>query len=134
MVRDLAALARRARKQRFTIIVRRAVSSLPIEIQRMLDNVAIVVEEEPGPEHLEDTSQPEEGEEMFGLYQGIPRSERDSGYSIVAPDRITIFSGPLERACSNPAELVEQVRITVFHELGHHLGFDEDGLDAIGLT
>jgi predicted Zn-dependent protease with MMP-like domain len=134
MVRDPAALARRARKQRFNMLVRRAVSSLPIGVQQMLDNVAIVVEEEPGPQHFDDMPPAGEGDELFGLYQGIPRSERDSGYNIVAPDRITIFSGPLERACSTQTELVEQVRITVLHELGHHLGFDEDGLDALGLS
>lgn len=129
-----AALARRARNRRFTNIVRRAVSTLPVDVQRMLDNVAIVVQDEPGPEHLSDTEQNLEHEELFGLYQGIPRSERDSGYSMVTPDQITIFAGPLERACSDQAELIEQVRITLLHELGHHLGFDEDGLDAIGLS
>ena len=53
---------------------------------------------------------------------------------MVAPDQITIFMGPLERAYDSRLELEEQVRITVLHELGHHLGFDEDGLDAIGLA
>jgi len=134
MARNPAALARRARKQRFNILVRRALSALPIDVQSMLDNVAIVVEEEPGPEHLADLPAHDSRDELFGLYQGIPRTERDSGYNIVAPDRITLFSGPLERACSSQAELVEQVRITVLHELGHHLGFDEDGLAAMGLA
>ena len=100
----------------------------------MLDNVAILVENEPGPDHFDDLSEHPDGEEIFGLYQGIPRTERDSGYSLVTPDRITIFSGPLERACESQADLIEQVRITVLHELGHHLGLDEDGLDAIGLS
>jgi predicted Zn-dependent protease with MMP-like domain len=134
MTGNPAALARRARKQRFTNIVRRSVSSLPIDVQRMLDNVAIVVEDEPGPSHFDDLSEQADGDEVFGLYQGIPRTERDSGYTIVTPDRITIFAGPLERACETQAELIEQVRITVLHELGHHLGFDEGGLDAIGLS
>lgn len=134
MTGNPAALARRARNRRFSNIVRRSVSSLPIDIQRMLDNVAIVVQDEPGPEHLSDSDRNSEPEELFGLYQGIPRSERDSGYSMVTPDHITIFAGPLERACADQAELIEQVRITLLHELGHHLGFDEDGLDAIGLS
>ena len=134
MVRNPAELARRARKQRFIILVRRALSALPIDVQTMLDNIAIVVEEEPGPDHLAEMPPLEHGDELFGLYQGIPRTERDSGYNIVAPDRITLFSGPLERACTTQAELAEQVRITVLHELGHHLGFDEDGLAAMGLA
>ncbi len=127
-------LARRARKQRFYNIVRRSLASLPVEIQNMLDNVAIVIEDEPGPAHRDDIRAQSDDEEMFGLYQGIPRSDRDSGYSMVTPDQITIFAGPLERACRTQSELIEQVRITVLHELGHHLGFDEDGLDAMGLS
>jgi predicted Zn-dependent protease with MMP-like domain len=134
MTGNPAALARRARKHRFSILVRRAVSSLPLDVQRMLDNVAIVVEDEPGPEDFDDPTQYGEGDEIFGLYQGIPLTERDSGYTLVTPDRIAIFSGPLERACESQSELVEQVRITVLHELGHHLGYDEDGLDALGLA
>jgi predicted Zn-dependent protease with MMP-like domain len=134
MTGNPAALAHRARKLRFSNIVRRAVSSLPIDVQRMLNNVAIVVEEEPGPGDFDDSTQYGVGEEIFGLYQGIPLTERDSGYTIVTPDRIAIYAGPLERACESQAELVEQVRITLLHELGHHLGYDEDGLDALGLS
>jgi predicted Zn-dependent protease with MMP-like domain len=132
MAGNTAALARRARNQRFTMIVRRAVGSLPEELQSMLDNVAIVVEEEPTADHYDEASI-DDGE-LFGLYQGIPLTDRDSGYNLVAPDRIVIFAGPLERACRSRQELVDQVRITLLHELGHHFGFDEDGLDALGLA
>ncbi|HEV2067965.1 MAG TPA: metallopeptidase family protein, partial [Thermomicrobiales bacterium] len=73
-------------------------------------------------------------DDLFGLYQGIPRTERSSAYSMVTPDRITIFAGPLERACSSRLEFEEQIRITVLHEVGHHLGYDEAGLETLGLT
>lgn len=133
MVGNPAALARRARNQRFASIVRRAVADLPIEVQRMLDNVAIVVEEEPRPEHYEDSPVEDDGD-LFGLYQGIPLTERDSAYNLVTPDRIILFAGPLERSCATRQELVDQVRVTLLHEVGHHFGLDEDGLDALGLS
>ncbi len=133
MVRHALHVARKARQQRFHALVSRVVRELPADVQHLLDNVAIVVEEEPMLEHLDDAGL-EPGDELFGLYQGIPRTDRGSSYSIVAPDRIVIFLGPLERACETRLEFEEQLRITVLHELGHHLGFDEEGLDSIGLS
>ena len=98
----------------------------------MLERVAIVVEVEPSPDHLSDSiATPDD--DLFGLYQGIPLTDRDSTYSLVIPDRITIFVGPLDRSSTTRQELDEQIRITILHELGHHLGFDEDGLDSLGL-
>ena len=126
-------VARKARQQRFQAIVSRVVRELPPDVQGLLENVAVVVEEEPRPDHLDD-AEVEEGSELFGLYQGIPLTDRGSSYSLVTPDRIIIFTGPLERACSSRSEFEEQIRITVLHELGHHLGFDEDGLDMLGLS
>jgi len=133
MVRKAGNVARKARQQRFHALVSRVVRDLPEDVQRLLDNVAIVVEEEPRPEHFDDSDASHE-DELFGLYQGIPRTERSSAYSLVTPDRIIIFAGPLERACTSRQEFEDQIRITVLHELGHHLGFDEDGLDMIGLA
>jgi len=126
-------MARRARRQRFHSLVQHVVSSLSSEVQQLLDNVAIVVTEEPTKDQRNE-SELGNDDELFGLYQGIPQSSRGSGYSMVLPDRITIFMGPLERAYGSRVELEEQIRITVLHELGHHLGLDEDGLDAIGLS
>jgi predicted Zn-dependent protease with MMP-like domain len=125
--------ARRVRNKRFYLLVQHVVSSLPIHVKSLLENVAIVVEAEPSSDQRRDNHVARE-DDLFGLYQGIPQSERGSGYSMVLPDRITIFMGPLQRACRTQAVLEEQVRITVLHELGHHLGFDEDGLAAIGLS
>jgi predicted Zn-dependent protease with MMP-like domain len=114
-------------------MTQRVVDSLPPNIQTLLDDVAIVVQDEPDQFQLAEFDSDEEAD-LFGLYQGIPKIDRSSGHTMVLPDRITIFAGPLSRAFTSRVELEEEIRITVLHELGHHLGFDEDGLDALGLS
>ena len=113
----------------FYELVERALEGLPPELSALLDNVAIVVDEWP------DYSTPlvAEGPEdtLYGLYEGVPLTERGWGYSGVLPDKITIFRGPLERDFE-PDELEEQVRITVVHEIAHYFGFDEDRLEELG--
>lgn len=113
----------RSRRKRFELRVDRVVSGLHPEVKRALDNVAIVVHDKPE----------DETEELFGLYEGTPLSERTQAYSLVVPDRIILYQDALTEAFPDSAELDEQIRITVLHEIGHHLGFDEDGLDRIGL-
>jgi predicted Zn-dependent protease with MMP-like domain len=120
----------RLRRRRFETLVARALDALPPHIVAMLDNVEIVVEDEPTPEQR---GQNGGDDALFGLYEGIPLAARDSGYAMTLPDRIIIFRRPLERACRSPAEIAREVRITVLHELGPHLGFDEDRLEALGL-
>ncbi len=96
----------------------------------MLDNVDVVIEDEP-----RDTDQADgqsRSGELFGLYQGVPRTERDASYSMVLPDKITLFRHPLERSCRSSVELAREVRATVVHELGHHFGLDEDRLEDLG--
>lgn len=102
--------------------VRRALESLPPEIARAMANVEIVVEDE----------NPEDPD-LFGLYLGIPLTDRDSGYAGVLPDKIAIYRIPLQEEFGDePAVLEEEIRITVLHELGHHFGLDEDRLDELG--
>lgn len=96
----------------------------------MLRNVEIVVEDEPGPEHVEPGEDPGE---LFGLYEGTPLTGRSSGWGMVLPDKITIFRGPLVRAFPDDAELVRQIQVTLAHEIGHHVGLDEDRLEQLGL-
>lgn len=133
MVRTPRSLARKARYQRLHQAVTRVVRDLPDDIQQLLEGVAIVVEDEPTAEQLRESGL-EPDDELFGLYQGIPLTERGSSYSLVTPDCIIIFAGPLQRAFGSRREFDEQIRITVLHELGHHLGFDEGGLDTLGLS
>jgi predicted Zn-dependent protease with MMP-like domain len=95
----------------------------------MLSNVEIVIEDEPTPEQIGSF---EDGDELFGLYEGTPLTERGGGYSMALPDKITIFRRPLERACETPEEMANEVRITVIHELAHHFGIDEDRIEELG--
>ncbi len=108
----------------------------------MLDNVHVIVEDEPSREQLtlgggypEQSGAGADGDEdtLFGLYEGVPLSRRGGDYHLVPPDRITIFRGPLERAYSSPQAIAREVRVTVMHELGHHLGIEEDRLVDLGL-
>ena len=132
MPRDTLSMHRRARQKRYEIMVSRVVRSLSPQVQAMLARVAVVVEAEPASSHFLDSDVTPE-HDLFGLYQGIPMVDRDSAYSLAIPDRITIFVGPLARSSETRRDLDEQIRITILHELGHHLGLDEDGLESLGL-
>jgi predicted Zn-dependent protease with MMP-like domain len=102
--------------------VRRAVASLPADLRRAMSNVEIVVEGE-------DPDDPD----LYGLYHGIPLTERGSGYAGVLPDKISIYRIPLEEDFAGEPELLEdEIRITVIHEIGHHFGIEDDRLDELG--
>ena len=131
-----------ARRQRFERIVIRALDGLSPEVVAMLDNVEVIVEDEPTAEQLalgrgypepRASAGDDDEETLFGLYEGVPLTRRGSDYHLVPPDRITIFRGPLERAYRSPQAIAREVRVTVMHELGHHLGFEESGLESLGL-
>jgi len=117
------------RLRQFERIVARAINTLPPQVVAKLDNIEIVVEGEPTASQQSDPT-----ETLFGLYEGVPLTERDGGYSLVPPDKITIFRGPLEREYVDRAELLRQIRMTVLHELAHHFGIDDDRLDELGLA
>ena len=89
----------------------------------MMDNVVVLIEDEP----------PADDPELLGVYEGTPLTERDGWWAAGAlPDRVTIFKGPLERLCESPAELREEITITVIHEVAHHFGIDDDRLHELG--
>lgn len=111
----------------FEELVRRALGELPREFAERLENIAVVVEEEPDPDDLRAMGlDPEsDNDELFGLYQGVPLIERGSSYSEL-PDRIVIYRGPILRACETRQQVVHEVRDTVIHELGHYFGLDDE--------
>jgi predicted Zn-dependent protease with MMP-like domain len=108
--------------EEFDAAVGEALDGVPAELTRLMDNVAIFVEPEP----------PAEDPSLLGWYDGTPLTERDWSYGGVLPDRIVIFRGPLVRLCADRDELVEEVRITVVHEIAHHFGIDDDRLHDLG--
>ncbi len=106
----------------FEELVSVALDGIPAELASLMDNVVVLVEDEP----------PADGPPLLGLYDGVPLTERDSGYTFLGPDRIFVFRGPLTRMCETSEELVEEVRITVVHEIAHHFGIDDDHLHDLG--
>ena len=109
----------------FEELVAKALDDLPEQFADLLENVAVVVEEECDPEDLEAMGLDPDEEEIFGLYQGVSLAERDSYYSTL-PDRVVIYRGPILRACTSRREVIREVRDTVVHELGHHFGLDDE--------
>lgn len=109
----------------FEEYVKEAVDSLPEELKEELENIAILVEDEP-PEDWEEEMG--EGGDLLGLYQGVSKKDRGFWYGNVLPDTIFIYRGPLERMSRNREDLRENVRQTVVHEVGHYFGLDEDQL------
>jgi predicted Zn-dependent protease with MMP-like domain len=105
---------------RFEDLVGEALDSIPEALGRLMENVAVVVREG------------SEGSRLLGRYDGIPLTERDAAYTGVVPDRITIFRRPLLAMCATEDEVVEQIRITVIHEVAHHFGIDDDRLHELG--
>jgi predicted Zn-dependent protease with MMP-like domain len=115
----------------FERLVADALDSLPDAIIRMLDNVAVVVADEPTAHQLAKMRLAAD-EVLLGLYEGIPLTERTSGYGAVLPDKVTIFQRAIEAECDTEDELVEAVRHTVVHELAHHLGISDARLIELG--
>jgi predicted Zn-dependent protease with MMP-like domain len=115
-------------RREFIALVRQAYHRLPLNVQRALDNVDVSVEEWPGPEELELLE--EEGI-LFGLYTGVPLTERE-GMGPVLPDRIVIYRQPIMQNCSTNEEVVEEIRVTLWHEVGHYLGISEENLQRLG--
>jgi predicted Zn-dependent protease with MMP-like domain len=118
-------------REEFDELVIDALSTLPRQVLDRMENVAITVQEWPSRAQLEASNVPP-GSTLFGLYQGVPLTQRTSHYGMVAPDRITIFRGPLIRYYATPEAIAEQVRKTVVHEIAHHFGMGEAQIAALG--
>ncbi|MCX6560810.1 MAG: metallopeptidase family protein [Candidatus Aminicenantes bacterium] len=108
----------------FTRLVEESIDSLPQNFRKLLENVAVLVEDFPSPETMRDMGL-RSPYQLFGLYHGIPLDKRGSYYGNVPPDVVVIYQRPIESACATEAEIREQVRDTVIHEVGHFFGFGE---------
>src|ERR1700722_925470 len=107
--------------RRFDELVSDALDLIPPELAAAMDNVVVLV-----------ADRHEEDDELLGLYEGGALTERDSDYSGALPDTITIYRDTLLDVCESDEEVVEQVAITVIHEIAHHFGIDDDRLDELG--
>jgi len=107
----------------FEALVDTALDQIPDELASLVHNVVVLVEDEP-PE--------DEPDDLLGLYDGVALTERDATWAVQLPDRIFVFRNPLLDLCDTHEQLVEEVRITVVHEIAHHFGIDDRRLHELG--
>ncbi|MEU9454596.1 metallopeptidase family protein [Streptomyces sp. NPDC048277] len=106
----------------FEELVSEALDRIPPELTRVMDNVAVFVEDEPSADDPE----------LLGLYEGTPLTERGEWYAGVLPDRITIYMGPTLRYCETQEDVIHEVAVTVVHEVAHHFGIEDARLHELG--
>ncbi len=110
-------------EEEFREAVADALDQIPDELARLMTNVAVLVEDEPPPDEPE----------LLGIYEGTPLTEREGWWDAGSlPDRITIFKGPLERMSVDRDDLLDEVAVTVVHEIAHHFGVDDARLHELG--
>ena len=107
--------------EEFEVLVGEALDQIPEGLGRLMQNVVVLVED-----------RSPQGRNLLGLYHGVPLTERGTNYAGMLPDTITIYRLPILRVCATTEEVVEQVRITVVHEVAHHFGISDDRLDELG--
>ena len=108
-------------RERFEELVGDALDQIPPDLARLMDNVVVLVEDDPP-----------EGEDLLGLYEGLPLTERGDWYGGVLPDRITLYRKPILAECDTEDDVRDEVYTTVVHEIAHHFGIDDDRLDELG--
>lgn len=109
-------------EERFAELVEAAFASVPDELARLLDNVVLFIEDDA----------PSDDPDLLGLYDGIPLTERDSTYGGALPDRIFVYRHPTLAICDTEADVIDEVGITVVHEIAHHFGIEDDRLHELG--
>ncbi len=112
-------------EQEFEQFVEEAIENLPDQFANLLDNIAIVVEEEPSDDDLDIVEDADD--ELLGIYRGTPITRRTHDMMLM-PDQIAIFRGPILRVTHNRRDAIRQIRETVIHELGHYFGLDDDDM------
>lgn len=117
-------------RQRFEWLVARAVESLPEEFRTKLENIDVVVQEQPTPSQLAEAGL-KRAETLLGLYQGVPLTRRGGHYGMVVPDKITIFQKPIEARCKDDAEIKAEIMRVVQHEIAHHFGIGDTRLNQL---
>jgi predicted Zn-dependent protease with MMP-like domain len=118
------------RRALFERHVAEALASIPKRFRNAMQNIAIVIEDEPPPDLLEEMGI-EPPDTLLGLYQGTPLTERAWDYGNTLPDRVLIFQGPHEREAEDDEDLVVAIGETLIHEIGHYFGLSEEEIEAI---
>ena len=117
-------------RERFEQLVEEALREIPKRFRKAIHNVAVVVEQEPAPDVLDELEVPP-GDTLLGLYQGTPLTQRSWGHGNSLPDRISIYQGPIEDACNDEDEIRDCIDETVIHEFGHYFGMSEEQIEEI---
>src|SRR4029079_11567515 len=117
--------------RRFEELVDEALATIPMPFASALDEVAIVIDDEPSADQRRENEIADD-DTLYGLYEGVPRTEWAADWAPI-PNRIILFRLPLEADFPDPDELADEVWATVFHELAHHLGIDDARLDELGI-
>lgn len=116
--------------EEFEKFISEAMDSLPEKYVKGLNNVLITYEDEPSEQQRQELKL-HCNQTLFGLYQGVPRTQRGIGYNMVLPDKITIFKLPILRVSPDLKSLKDQIRRTLWHEIAHHFGLDHDRIHAL---
>ena len=119
-------------RKSFEKLVQEALDRIPSEFQSAMKNVAVVIQDWPGPEADEDEMEGEGAGSLYGLYQGVPLLDRGAEDSGTTPDLIFLYQKPLEEDFPDREDLIREIEITVVHEIAHYFGFDEEALQRYG--
>ena len=117
-------------QKRFEQLVAEAIELIPARFRREMKNIAVVVEDEPGAELLEEM-EIEPPDSLYGLYQGTPLPERAWGYGNTLPDRVTLFKTIIEEDCETEDDIRDCIAETLIHEVGHYFGLSEEEIEEI---
>ena len=116
--------------QEFDTLITRAIDELPQEYIKRLDNVAVVMADEPSAEQRQKMKL-DSNQLLLGLYEGVPKPGRGAGYNLVLPDKITLFKNQLLAISTNQTELFENIKRTIWHEIAHHYGLNHEQISKL---